>query len=141
MTEGATGSLDQKTQRLFLVLILIQMAHSIEEYVFELWEHLAVPRIISEALASLLGTDVATGFAIGNAAFIILGLWCAVVPIRNNWPAARGLAIALATIEIANGILHLTLAAINGGYFPGAVTAPLLLVTGVLLGLRMRGSA
>jgi hypothetical protein len=43
-------------------------------------------------------------------------------------------------LEIGNGIGHLVLAASRGGYFPGAATAPFLLLTAgwlaVLLYLR-----
>jgi hypothetical protein len=51
---------------------------------------------------------------------------------RNNnplgWHAARGLVWFWTIPELGNGIGHSALALSRGGYFPGVVTAPLLLL-------------
>lgn len=110
------------------------MAHSIEEYTFELYNVLAVARFAS----GLISDDLATGFAILNTTLVAFGFWCAFVPVRRNWPSAGALVIGWVTVETLNGIAHILLAVGAGGYFPGLATAPFLLGVTALLGPRMR---
>lgn len=123
-----------RTARIFLALILAQAAHSVEEYLFRLYDVLAPARYVS----SLFGVDRQIGFVIVNTALVLLGLWswsARVRPGRQGW---RGLAWFLALLEIANGCAHTALAVIAGGYFPGLATAPLLLGLGSWLVLELR---
>ena len=113
----------------FLLLVLAQAAHSAEEYAGRLYEVFPPARFVS----ALVSGDLPVGFAIVNAALVAFGLWCWAVPIRSSWPAARGIAWFWALLELGNGIGHLALALRNGGYFPGALTAPILLVLAVFL--------
>jgi Protein of unknown function with HXXEE motif len=108
----------------FLFLILAQGAHSIEEYVTKLYEVFAPARFVS----SLVSNDLALGFLILNTALVTFGLWCWAVPVRSGWQAARGLVWFWTILELGNGIAHSALALSRGGYFPGVVTAPLLLL-------------
>jgi hypothetical protein len=55
------------------------------------------------------------------------------VPVRSGWHAARGFIWFWTILEMGNGIGHSALALSRGGYFPGVVTAPLLLVFAVWL--------
>ena len=121
--------MDRHARLAFLLLVLAQAAHSVEEYAFRLWEVLAPARFVS----GLIGLDPATGFAIANAALVGFGLWCRAVPVRRGWPSARALAWAWATVEGANGCGHVALAVAAGGYFPGLLTAPLLLAAAAFL--------
>jgi hypothetical protein len=116
---------DHKGQFVFLLLILAQLAHSIEEYVTKLYEVFAPARFVS----SLFGNDLALGFLVFNAALVTFGLWCWAVPVRSGWHAARGLMWFWAILELGNGIGHSVLALSQRSYFPGVVTAPLLLLS------------
>ena len=121
-------------RNLFLALILAQAAHSVEEYVFRLYDVLAPARSVS----SLFGVDRQIGFVIVNAALVLFGLWCWFARVRSGRRGWRGLAWFWALLETANGCAHLALAGMAGGYFPGLVTAPLLIALGVLLALGLR---
>ena len=109
---------------MFLLLILAQAAHSVEEYLAKLYEVFAPARFVS----GLISNDLALGFLVANAALVAFGLWCWGVPVRSGWRAARGFAWFWAALEFANGLGHSVFALRQGGYFPGVGTAPLLLL-------------
>jgi Protein of unknown function with HXXEE motif len=115
---------EHRGQLVFLFLILSQGAHSIEEYVTRLYEVFAPARFVS----SLVSHDLAVGFLVVNAALVTFGLWCWAVPVRSGWHAAPGFVWFWTILELGNGIGHSALALSRGGYFPGVVTAPLLLL-------------
>lgn len=100
-----------------------------EEYAGRLYEVFTPARFVS----GLVSSDLAFGFAVVNTALVAFGFWCWAVPVRSGWRAARGLAWFWALLELGNGLGHLALALACGGYFPGAVTAPILLVLAVWL--------
>jgi hypothetical protein len=125
--------MELRSQRLFLALILTQVAHSIEEYVFRLYEVLAPARIIS----GLVSSNLAVGFASVNAALILFGFWCYFARVRKSHRSGRGWAWFWTLLEASNGIGHLLLAAGGRAYFPGAATAPLLLGCAGWLGLTL----
>ena len=110
-------------QRLFLALMLAQAAHSVEEYVFRLYEVFPPARLLS----GFISANHAVGFAIGNALLVSFGAWCYVALVRRNRPAGVLWAWFWTCLEAANGAMHLLIAASRGEYFPGAATAPLLL--------------
>ena len=114
----------RRGQLVFLFLILTQAAHSIEEYVTRLYEVFSPARFVS----SLISHDLALGFLVFNAALVTFGMWCWAGPVRSGWHAARGLVWFWVILELGNGIGHSVLALSRGGYFPGVVTAPLLLL-------------
>ena len=116
--------MEHRGKIVFLFLILAQGAHSIEEYVTKLYEVFAPARFVS----SLVSNDLALGFLILNTALVTFGLWCWAVPVRSGWQAARGLVWFWTILELGNGIAHSALALSRRGYFPGVVTAPLLLL-------------
>ena len=113
-----------RRQLIFLLLILAQAAHSIEEYLAGLYEVFAPARFVS----SLVGSDLALGFLIANAAIVTFGLWCWAVPVRSGWHAAPRVVWFWTILEFGNGIGHLVLAVSRRTYFPGVATAPLLLL-------------
>ena len=123
-----------RSRRLFLILIVAQAAHSVEEYVFRLYEVLAPARIISGFVSS----DLALGFAAVNTALILFGMWCYVARVRRGGRSARHWAWFWVILEAGNGTGHILLAAAGGGYFPGAATAPLLLACAVWLAATLR---
>lgn len=124
----------RQSQLVFLLLILAQAAHSVEEYVTRLYAVFAPARVVS----SLVSNDPATGFVAVNAALVALGLWCYFGPIRSGWPSAPRWAWAWVVLELANGIGHSLLALSAGGYFPGALTAPVLVLVATWLAVLLR---
>jgi hypothetical protein len=125
--------MEPRARSVFLLLVAVQAAHSIEEYAFALYEVLPPARLVS----SLLSSDLAVGFAILNASLVAFGLWCYLVPMRRSWPSARAWAWLWVGIELGNGVGHPLLALRNGGYFPGLATSPLLLVLASYLAARL----
>ena len=117
----------------FLALVLAQAAHSIEEYVFRLYDVFAPARFIS----GLISEDLAVGFAIFNAALVLFGVLCYVAWVRPGRPAARAFAWLWILIELVNGIGHPAIALARGGYFPGVFTAPALLALSIYLAMGL----
>lgn len=126
--------MSRRSQLVFLLLVGLQAAHSIEEYATRLYEVLAPARFLS----GLVSDDLPVGFAIVNAAIVAFGLACYLVPIRSGRPRARAWAWPWVVVELANGVLHVTLALVAGGYFPGVITAPLLFATAAWLAVLLK---
>jgi hypothetical protein len=126
--------MDRRASFAFLLLVLAQACHSVEEYRFRLFEVLAPARFVSLSV----GLDPASGFAIVNSFLVAFGLWCWAFPVRRGWPSARAFAWGWAIVEAANCFAHIGLAVAAGGYFPGLATAPLLLAASALLGWRLK---
>ena len=118
-----------RARKLFLLMILAQALHSVEEYHFRLFDRLLPARYVAETF----GVDRPLGFIMANTALVGFGLWCWFARVRPGRGAALGLAWFWALLECANGLAHGALAVAAGGYFPGLATAPLLLGIGVLL--------
>jgi hypothetical protein len=77
--------------------------------------------------------DLQTGFVTANVLLVSFGILCWAVPVRRGWPAASRLAWFWAALEILNGVVHSVLAGLRGGYFPGVLTAPLLIASAAWL--------
>ena len=120
----------------FIALILVQAAHSVEEYSTRLFDRLAPARFVSE----LFGFDRRIGFIIFNASLVAFGLWCYFGPVRRGTRAAQALAWLWAVLEALNGLTHVVWAAAAGSYRPGLVTAPVLVVTAIFLAWTLRRS-
>jgi len=112
-----------RSRSVFLVLIVAQAAHSLEEYVFRLFDVFAPARVVS----GLVSNDPAVGFAIVNAALVSFGLWCYVARVRPGHPSGPVFAWFWTVLELINGIGHSAMAFSRGDYFPGVATAPVLL--------------
>jgi hypothetical protein len=125
---------ETRSQFAFLLLVLVQAAHSIEEYTTGLYQIFAPARFAS----SLVSNNLATGFVVLNSALVAFGLWCWAVPVRSRWSSARAFVWLWVLIELGNGVGHPALALARGGYFPGVVTAPLLFVLALWLAVRLR---
>ena len=109
----------------FLSLVLAQAAHSVEEYVTRLYAVFGPAAFVS----SLVSRDLRRGFLIANLALVAAAAVCYALPVRLGWTGARAIASVWVAIEFLNGCGHLLFAALRGGYFPGVLTAPLLLAT------------
>ena len=132
----ATESRDGRVRRAFLALTVAQAAHSIEEYTFGLYAVFAPARFAS----GLVSNDLATGFAILNAALVAFGGWCYLARVRTGAMSARAWIWPWVVIEFVNGMTHPALAITRGSYFPGVATAPLLLALAVYLAAQLVGS-
>src|SRR6185295_2399011 len=99
------------------------------ECVTHLYDVLAPARFVSRLVNA---ADPGLGFAVANTAIVAAGLACYFV-IRAQRPAARTLAWVWIVLELANGIGHVGFAIRAGGYFPGVLTAPLLIVVAASL--------
>ena len=117
----------------FLALVVLQVAHSIEEYVGRLWESFP-PAMF---LTGLVSADRETGFIILNSALILFGIWCVAVPVRRGWAAAPALMWFWVVIQTINGVGHPMWSAVQRSYTPGVITAPLLLATALMLAFRL----
>lgn len=118
----------------FAALVLAQAAHSVEEYVGRLWESFPPARFVT----GLISADRELGFLILNIALVAFGIWCVLWPVRRNWPSAYGLMWLWIVIETINGIGHPLWSLRQGGYTPGVVTAPFLLVIALYLAVELR---
>lgn len=115
------------------LLVVLQAAHSVEEYVGRLWESFPPARIVT----GLISSDHERGFVIFNVAFIIFGLWCWLWPARLGWRIAVPLVWVLVAIGIINGIGHPFWTMIRGEYTPGVATAPLILIVAVYIAAQL----
>jgi hypothetical protein len=127
------GRINQKARFGFLALVIAQAVHSIEEYVFRLYDVFAPARFVS----GLISTDLRTGFIVFNLVFIMLGSWCYAVPVRRALPAAIPLMWFFIVVEILNGIGHPVISIIERAYIPGTATAPFLLIIAVYLSIQI----
>jgi len=119
----------------FSALIVAQAAHSIEEYLGRLWESFPPARFVS----GMLSSDRELGFIAINTILVAFGLWCVFFPVRREWPSARGFVWFWIVLETINGVGHPAWTLRQGGYTPGVLTAPLLLVLALYLASQLRG--
>src|SRR5262249_36079213 len=121
--------MNRLSQTAFLALILTQAGHSIEEYFAHLYAVFAPARFVS----GLLFGDPRIGFVIFNASLVAFGLWCYFGPVRHVRRSATALAWFWVVLEMMNGAAHVIWAASVGGYRPGLVTAPILVLIALVL--------
>jgi len=121
-------------QATFGTLVLAQAAHSMEEYVGQLWESFPPARF----LTGLISQDLERGFIVINVSLVAFGLWCFLWPVRRGWLSAVPLAWVWVGVEVINGIGHPLWTLRQGRYTPGVATALLLLVLAVYLALQLR---
>ncbi len=128
--------MDRRTKFAFLGLILTQTVHSLEEYLFRLYD--VFPP--AQAVSRLISNDLSTGFLAFNILLILFGFWCYLTRVRIDHKSGRAWIWFWIFIEAGNGIGHPLIALLRGGYFPGVITAPLLLAISIYLGLRISQS-
>jgi hypothetical protein len=118
----------------FIILVGIQAAHSVEEYLGRLYEVFPPARLVS----GLLSQDLRRGFIIGNIVLVTFGLWCFFWPIRQQWRSAMAIGWFWATIEVVNGTVHPLWSLYEMRYTPGVATAPLLFIVALYLARQLR---
>jgi len=84
----------------FLMLIMVQALHSLEEYAFRLYDVFPPATFVS----SLFSADLQRGFVTFNAGLVAFGFWCYWWPVRRGWPSAVPLAWLWVGIELLNGV-------------------------------------
>ena len=123
-----------KSGKFFLLLGLAQALHSIEEIWFHLYDFagkaaITAPPILAYFSSFRMKAEI---FAILNIIIIVIMLVS--LPFfenRHRW--ALRAALFWAIVEILNGLAHITIAIIFSQYFPGSLSAPLLLLSGSML--------
>jgi Protein of unknown function with HXXEE motif len=118
----------------FGALVVAQTAHSIEEYVGQLWESFPPAAF----LTGLISSDRELGFLVINITLVAFGFWCLIWPVRRDWQSAPVFAWFWVLIETINGIGHPAWSLRQSGYTPGVVTAPILLALAVYLAFQLR---
>jgi Protein of unknown function with HXXEE motif len=113
----------------FLLLVLTQGVHSVEEYAGRLWEVYPPARFI----CSLLSNNPETGFIILDIGFISFGLCCWLFCIHKDQLYAQGLIWFWIVMEMINVTGHFASFVLERKYVPGVATAPVLLILAVYL--------
>lgn len=113
----------------YLLLVLAQAAHSIEEYIGRLWENFPP----ATYLCSLISDDLEKGFLIINFGLFVFGIGSWYFLVRKNHITAPIVIWFWIIIELINGVGHPIWAIVQGRYQPGVITAPLLLIIAILL--------
>src|SRR3954453_8035066 len=108
----------------FAALIAAQTLHSLEEYYGRLWQVFPPAGFVT----GLISENHRFGFIVFNLGLIAFGIWCFLYPIRSRWAALGGFVAFWGAIEFINGIGHPLWSLRAGGYTPGVMTAPLLLI-------------
>ena len=111
----------------------MQAMHSIEEYIGRLWESFPPAAFMS----SIIPSNHELGFILINCALVGFGLWCLML-VGRNAEHARGLMWIWIVIELINGIGHPLWSLRQGGYTPGLLTAPVLLLLALNLAFLLR---
>jgi len=112
----------------FLLIVLAQGLHSIEESFGKLWEVYPPATFLS----GLVSTNLKTGFIIINVGlFIVLMLTWLTTFIKTY--STRGLLWLWIILELINGVGHSVWAIIDRSYVPGLATAPILIILSLYL--------
>lgn len=114
---------------IFIILVLVQGTHSIEEYFGKLWEVFAPARI----LCSLISDDLEIGFLVINIGLFIFGIGVWHFLIKKELAIGHTFMWIWIVIELINGIGHPLWALSEGSYMPGLYTAPFLLLLAIYL--------
>jgi hypothetical protein len=117
----------------FLFLIFTQAVHSVEEYYGRLWAVFTPARFLS----GLFSENYETGFLIINIGLFFFGMYSWIASTRSKRISHQFLIWFWIFIETANGIVHPVLAVNRNSYFPGLITAPLLLVIAIYLAMQL----
>ena len=123
------ASMSSRIKTTFLLLVLVQGLHSVEEYIGGLWEVFLPARLVSNAVSN----NTEKGFIILNCCLFTFGMLYWLLPVRKEYPFAYILIWFWIIIEMINGVGHLFLEIYRGTYFPGVITAPFLLILSIYL--------
>lgn len=121
--------MNNRIRTTFLLLVITQAIHAIEEYFGRLWEVYAPAKFI----CNLLSSNPRTGFLIINILFISFSLlyWWSLV--QRKPTSSPGLIWFWIVLEILNIIGHISWTLFEKAYTPGIVTAIILLIVVISL--------
>jgi hypothetical protein len=109
----------------FILLVLAQGLHSVEEYIGRLWEVFLPAQFVS----GLVSDNLEAGFLTINIGLFVFGLICWLV--FNRFTSA--FIWFWIVLETVNGVSHIFFALSRMAYFPGLITAPILLILAIKL--------
>ena len=121
--------MDQKLNTGFLVLVIFQAMHSIEEYFGQLW--MVFPP--ATWLTGLISNNRETGFLIINIGLFLFGMLSWVFIIRKDKFLAKSILWFWIVLEVINGLGHPIWSIMQKGYTPGVLTSFLLFITSLYL--------
>lgn len=121
--ETQAEPLMHRLQNTFGLLLVVQAAHSLEEFVGHLWESFPPAAFVT----SLISSNGEEGFLIINTAFLAFGIWCFQWPVRRGWSSVKTIVWSWVVVEVVNSAGHLAWTFLQGRYTPGVATAPVLL--------------
>lgn len=113
---------DKRVKYSFLCLIILQLAHFLEEYLTGFYKNFAMYGYFERTFSSVLQAV----FLSVNTLMVLFLLTAYVLIYKPQWHMKLLLFFAL--VEIWNGAHHILWSAVLGAYFPGAVTGALLLL-------------
>ncbi|MGI9551159.1 MAG: HXXEE domain-containing protein [Aurantibacter sp.] len=107
----------------------MQGLHSAEEYIGRLWENFPPATF----LTGLLSDNRETGFLIINIGLFVFGMFSWFFSVLRDNTLVKSILWFWIGLEIINGIGHPIWSLSQGGYTPGLLTAPILLILAILL--------
>ncbi|NND51306.1 MAG: HXXEE domain-containing protein [Flavobacteriaceae bacterium] len=113
----------------YLVLVLVQAAHSLEEYFGQLWE--VFPPAIW--LTGLISEDRHMAFVIINIGLFVFGIFSWFFFVRKDHEFAAFLIWFWVVLELINGVIHTGWSIMQAQYTPGVITAPILFIVAFYL--------
>jgi hypothetical protein len=119
-----------KRNTVFLLLVIVQAFHSVEEYIGVLWDVFPPATF----LCSLFSDDLEKGFLIVNIGFFVLGIMVWYFLVGKGHFLAKFFIWFWVIIELINGIGHTAWAITYTSYKPGLITAPILFAIAMYLG-------
>jgi hypothetical protein len=141
LTLDAMGITIAFSATLYLFLCLAQALHSLEEYYTQFWMHITEAQPFSRWRRSGDAGPIAD-----RAFFMLFNIAMNVVMFSFYWPVSYGASwswlfgLGMASVGVANGLLHCDMAIKRRAYFSGCISASLTFVAGasVLASLSIR---
>jgi hypothetical protein len=118
-------SYPRKLSNLYLIGVLIQITHFLEEYYMGLYKEL--PSIFNE------NPWTGSQFIIFNIVWLIIFLLAAIGSFNNIKVSYLIVWFFILIGGIGNGIMHIALSLLKKEYFPGTVTAIFLFAIGIIM--------
>ena len=126
--------MQRNTKIAFLLLVLAQGLHSVEEYRGRLWENFPPARF----LCNLFFDDPERGFVIMNILLFLIGMLCWLLTHLNR--ASTAVLVPWIVIELINGVGHPVWAIYTQAYAPGMFTSPILFLLAIYLAKQLKFS-
>jgi hypothetical protein len=121
--------MDKRARYTFLILVLFQGLHSIEEYIGRLWEVFQPAHYLS----GLISENREKGFLIANISLFIFGILIWLTLKNNVSKLTFSLIWFWIILEIINGLGHPMFSIYQQKYLAGSITAPFLLFMAIYL--------